>query len=110
MIRYSDFEIIKDGAVFGFQPSKTQTLGIHRIIWICPAETEGGEEMTKVIDDKRTNSQPTMCLQCHLVVSMFHEQDADARQGAWECPNCGHKYPFAHWKIKKQSKGKNMAA
>ena len=67
-------------------------------------------KIAKRIDSKRINSQPTMCLQCHLVVSMFHESDADARQGAWECPNCGHKYPFAHWKIKKQSKGKNRAA
>ncbi len=51
-----------------------------------------------------------MCLQCHLVVGMFHEPDADARKGAWECPNCGHKYPFAHWKIKKQNRGKTEAA
>ena len=55
-------------------------------------------------------SQPTKCLQCHLVVSMFHEVDADASQGAWECPNCGHKYPFAHWKIKKQTRAKTKAA
>jgi hypothetical protein len=99
MVRFSDFNRLK-----------TQTPGIHRIIGIYPAEIEGGREMTKVIDSKRINSQPTMCLQCHLVVSMFHESDADARQGSWECPNCGHKYPFAHWKIKKQTKGKNRAA
>ena len=49
-------------------------------------------------------SQPTMCLHCHLVVEMFHEQDADPRTGAWECPQCGHKYSFAHWKIKKRAK------
>jgi len=35
---------------------------------------------------------------------MFHEQDADPRTGAWECPQCGHKYSFAHWKIKKRAK------
>jgi hypothetical protein len=51
-----------------------------------------------------------MCLHCHLVVGMFHEEGADSRQGAWECPNCGHKYPFAHWKIKKQTRGRNRAA
>ena len=77
---------------------------------MCPAKVEGFREMTKVIESKRINSQPTMCLQCHLVVSMFHESEVDTRQGAWECPNCGHKYPFAHWKIKKAGKGKNRAA
>ena len=66
--------------------------------------------MAKQIEKKRAYSQPTMCLQCHLVVSMFHEPDADMRNGAWECPNCSHKYPFAHWKIKKQTRGKNKAA
>ncbi len=110
MIGYAFGEFIDDGAVFVFRPSKTQTPGTRSIIGICPAESEGGRKMTKVTDSKRINSQPTMCLQCHLVVSMFHESDADARQGAWECPNCGHKYPFAHWKIKKQTKGKSRAA
>jgi hypothetical protein len=110
MIGYSDGGLIEDGAVFGFQSSKTLTLGINGIIGICLAQTEGFREMAKVIDNKRINSQPTMCLQCHLVVSMFHESDADPRQGSWECPNCEHKYPFAHWKIKKQTKGKNRAA
>jgi DNA-directed RNA polymerase subunit RPC12/RpoP len=33
---------------------------------------------------------------------MFHEPDADPRTGSWECPQCGHKYLFAHWKIKKR--------
>jgi hypothetical protein len=50
-------------------------------------------------------SRPTMCLHCHLVVEMFHEPGADPRTGAWECPQCGHKYPFTHWKIKKAKKG-----
>lgn len=45
-------------------------------------------------------SHPTMCLHCHLVVEMFHERGADRQKGAWECPRCGHKYPFTHWKIK----------
>jgi predicted RNA-binding Zn-ribbon protein involved in translation (DUF1610 family) len=66
--------------------------------------------MQKVLENKRVYSQPTMCLQCHLVVAMSHDPGADARQGAWECPNCGHKYPFAHWKIKKQTRGKTKAA
>jgi DNA-directed RNA polymerase subunit RPC12/RpoP len=51
-----------------------------------------------------------MCLQCHLVVGMFHDSEEDPSTGAWECPNCSHKYPFAHWKIKKQSRGKSRAA
>ncbi len=49
-------------------------------------------------------SKPTRCLHCHLVVEMSHEPDADPRTGAWECPKCGHKYPFIHWKIKKAAK------
>lgn len=66
--------------------------------------------MRKTTENKKVVSQPTMCLHCHLVVGMFHEADADSRQGAWECPNCGHKYPFAHWKIKKQTRGRSRAA
>lgn len=60
--------------------------------------------MAKSIDKTKGYSQPTMCLQCHLVVAMSHEADADPKTGSWECPNCGHKYPFAHWKIKKQTR------
>jgi DNA-directed RNA polymerase subunit RPC12/RpoP len=66
--------------------------------------------MPKTIENKRVQSQPTMCLQCHLVVSMFHENEHDTQDGAWECPNCSHKYPFAHWKIKKQTRSRNRAA
>lgn len=66
--------------------------------------------MAKRIENKRVFSQPTMCLQCHLVVGMFHEAGADTHEGAWECPHCGHKYPFAHWKIKKQGRSKTKAA
>lgn len=55
-------------------------------------------------------SHPTMCLHCHLIVEMFHEKGADPVKGAWNCPRCGHKYPFTHWKIKKQARGKNEAA
>ncbi len=60
--------------------------------------------MAKTIEKTKGYSQPTMCLQCHLVVAMFHEADADLGTGAWECPNCAHKYPFAHWKIKKRTR------
>jgi len=49
-------------------------------------------------------SRPTRCLHCHLVVEMFHEPGADPRRGAWECPQCGHKYQFSHWKIKKAAR------
>ncbi len=66
--------------------------------------------MSRRTEQKRVYSQPTMCLQCHLVVGMFYEPGTDLRTGAWECPNCSHKYPFAHWKIKKQSRGKTKAA
>ncbi len=62
--------------------------------------------MPKKTENKRVFSQPTMCLQCHLVVGMFHDPGAEA----WECPNCSHKYLFAHWKIKKQARGRNKAA
>lgn len=65
--------------------------------------------MSKTIENKRVFSQPTMCLHCHLVVNMSHDTAEDARRGAWECPNCAHKYPFAHWKIKKQTRRNNAA-
>jgi hypothetical protein len=55
-------------------------------------------------------SHPTMCLHCHLIVEMFHEKAADPVKGAWQCPRCSHKYPFTHWKIKKQARNKNEAA
>ena len=66
--------------------------------------------MAEEIKGSRIYSQPTRCLQCHLVVGMFHGVEANTRKGAWECPNCGHKYPFAHWKIKEQGRGKTKAA
>jgi DNA-directed RNA polymerase subunit RPC12/RpoP len=59
---------------------------------------------------ERIHSHPTMCLHCHLIVEMFHERGADPVKGAWQCPRCGHKYLFSHWKIKKQSRGKSEAA
>ena len=55
-------------------------------------------------------SHPTMCLHCHLIVEMFHERGADPVKGSWQCPRCGHKYLFSHWKIKKQVRGKNENA
>jgi len=66
--------------------------------------------MSQKVETKRVVSQPTMCLQCHLVVAMFYDEDGEPRPGAWECPNCGHKYPFAHWKIKKQTRSRTKAA
>lgn len=48
-------------------------------------------------------SKPTMCLNCHLIVEMFHEGNANPVKGAWQCPQCGRQYPFSHWKIRKQS-------
>jgi DNA-directed RNA polymerase subunit RPC12/RpoP len=53
-------------------------------------------------DEGLIYSHPTMCLHCHVVVEMVHEAGADPRTGAWECPKCGHKYLFAHWKIKRK--------
>jgi hypothetical protein len=44
-----------------------------------------------------------MCLHCHLIVEMTHEREADPAKGAWNCPSCGHLYPFLHWKIRKQT-------
>jgi hypothetical protein len=54
-------------------------------------------------------SRPTMCLHCHLIVEMVHERDADPQKGSWQCPQCGHMYPFQHWKIRKQSPKKEAA-
>ena len=59
---------------------------------------------------ERIHSHPTMCLHCHLIVEMFHERGADPVKGAWQCPRCGHKYLFSHWKIKRQARGKSEAA
>jgi DNA-directed RNA polymerase subunit RPC12/RpoP len=59
---------------------------------------------------ERIHSHPTMCLHCHLIVEMFHERGADPVKGAWQCPRCGHKYLFSHWKIKRQARGKTEAA
>ena len=55
-------------------------------------------------------SRPTMCLHCHLIVEMVHERDDDPQKGSWQCPECGHMYPFQHWKIRKQSAKKAEAA
>jgi hypothetical protein len=63
-----------------------------------------------VLKEERVHSHPTMCLHCHLIVEMFHERGADPVKGAWQCPRCGHKYLFSHWKIKRQARGKPEAA
>ncbi len=63
-----------------------------------------------VLKEERIHSHPTMCLHCHLIVEMFHERGADPVKGAWQCPRCGHKYLFSHWKIKRQARGKTEAA
>jgi len=47
-----------------------------------------------------------MCLHCHLIVEMIHPRDADPVKGAWNCPRCGHVYPFMHWKIRRQNQRK----
>ena len=62
--------------------------------------------MTKAAKSEMVYSHPTMCLHCHLIVEMFHERGADPVKGSWQCPRCGHKYLFSHWKIKKQVRGK----
>ncbi len=62
--------------------------------------------MKNTAESQSVYSAPTMCLHCHLIVVMKHAGDADPLKGAWECPKCGHKYPFAHWKIKKRERQK----
>jgi hypothetical protein len=64
----------------------------------------------KALKPERIHSHPTMCLHCHLIVEMFHERGADPVKGAWQCPRCGHKYLFSHWKIKRQARSKSEAA
>ena len=66
--------------------------------------------ITKYAKEEMVLSHPTMCLHCHLIVEMFHERGADPVKGAWQCPRCSHKYPFTHWKIKKQVRSKTEAA
>ena len=60
--------------------------------------------------EELVHSHPTMCLHCHLIVEMFHEKKADPVKGSWQCPRCGHKYLFSHWKIKRQVRSKTEAA
>jgi DNA-directed RNA polymerase subunit RPC12/RpoP len=67
-------------------------------------------EVKAPVKPERIHSHPTMCLHCHLIVEMFHERGADPVKGAWQCPRCGHKYLFSHWKIKRQARGKPEAA
>lgn len=62
------------------------------------------------VKSERVYSRPTMCLHCHLIVEMSHQQNADPVKGAWECPRCGHQYRFSHWKIRKQTKKKEAAS
>jgi hypothetical protein len=66
--------------------------------------------MRKRTSQEHVYSKPTMCLGCHLVVEMVHESDADPVKGAWRCPRCAHEYPFAHWKIRKQTPARAKAA
>lgn len=66
--------------------------------------------MTKNAKGEKVLSHPTMCLHCHLIVEMFHERGADPVKGSWQCPRCGHKYLFSHWKIKKQVRNKKDEA
>lgn len=65
--------------------------------------------MRKATSLEHVYSKPTKCLQCHLVVVMVHESDADPVKGAWQCPRCGHRYLFAHWKIRRQTEKKKAA-
>ena len=44
----------------------------------------------------QNHSRPTMCLHCHLIVSML-KNEAGQR---WECERCGHLYYFRDWDIK----------
>lgn len=45
-------------------------------------------------------SEPTMCLDCHLIVTLTYLPDADPVSGAWEC-RCGAIYPLSRWKIRR---------
>jgi hypothetical protein len=66
--------------------------------------------MRKRATTEKVYSKPTMCLGCHLVAEMSYEHDADPVKGAWECPRCGRKYPFAYWTIRRQAPAKFKAA
>ena len=58
--------------------------------------------MKQVKEENLVYSIPTMCPHCHLIVTMFHKQDADPVKGAWKCPCCNHKWLFAHRKIRRE--------
>lgn len=54
-------------------------------------------------------SKPTRCVRCSMVNAMTHPVGEDPKAGAWTCSKCGHRYPFAHWKIKKAGREKEAA-
>jgi DNA-directed RNA polymerase subunit RPC12/RpoP len=89
--------------------AKPQTKAISRPV-VKEAPKLALTEVKPPAKPERIHSHPTMCLHCHLIVEMFHERGADPVKGAWQCPRCGHKYLFSHWKIKRQARGKPEAA
>src|SRR5437763_1014257 len=90
---------------------ETATLVDSRATFVRESELHGvrqitgGRRVPKVTQSQSQSvySKPTMCLHCHLIVEMVHDRDADPVKGAWNCPRCGHIYPFQHWKIRKQT-------
>src|SRR5467141_368733 len=85
-----------------FRPPEAQLLVLEKI--------RRGSAVRKTAQSQFVYSKPTMCLHCHLIVEMIHERDADPAKGAWQCPQCGHIYPFVHWKIRKQAPRRSEAA
>jgi hypothetical protein len=81
-----------------------------RIARVARKFKRGIDAVRKTIQEQYIYSKPTMCLHCHLIVEMVHERDADPQKGAWNCPQCGHVYPFQHWKIRKQSQPRKAEA
>src|SRR5262249_24830999 len=102
VIRPIETRIVADSAVVS--SGKSNCKEQRRI------QKRGIEHVRKIAQGEYVYSKPTMCLHCHLIVEMVHERDADPQKGAWSCPQCGHVYPFQHWKIRKQSPRKAEAA
>lgn len=67
-----------------------------------------GPSKPKLDTSQRILSRPTTCIQCHLVVEMWHYKGEDENSGSWRCPHCGKEYLFKHWKIKRALTSKHQ--
>lgn len=51
-------------------------------------------------EPRKILSELTLCLNCHILTTMWHYYGEAAATGAWRCVQCKKEYPFRWWKIK----------